>query len=57
MSSKVKWLAISTLLFGGATLFSGCLGEFWQGFWQTGWPTDNRMLNIAIDVLQEDLFG
>jgi hypothetical protein len=57
MSMKSKWLAISTLLFGGATIFQGCLGDFWQGFWQSGWPTNNRMLNIAFDVLNEELFG
>lgn len=58
MTKKSKWLTLSAALFGGATLFqSGCLGDFWAGFWNSGWPTDNRWLNIAIDVLNEELFG
>lgn len=53
-----KWLTLSALLFGGGTLFqSGCLGQFWDGFWNTGWPTDNPWINIGIDVLNEELFG
>ena len=57
MTKKSKWLTLSVALFGGATVFQGCLGEFWAGFWNSGWPTDNRWLNIAIDVLNEELFG
>lgn len=54
-----KWYTLTALLFGGATVFQGCLnwGGFWDGFWNTGWPTDNRWLNIGIDVLKEELFG
>jgi len=54
-----KWLKWSGLLFGGATVFQGggCLNDFWAGFWNTGWPTDSRWLNIAIDILNEELFG
>jgi hypothetical protein len=60
-----KWVSLSALLFGGATVFhSGCLsfgsigsGEFWDGMWNSGWPTNNAWLNIGIDVLKEELFG
>jgi len=56
--SLIKWAALA---FGGATVMawggSGCLGPVWQGFWNTGWPTDNRWLNLGIDVLNEELFG
>ena len=60
MIKKSTWLKLGAMLLGGATLFSnGCLNlqDFWDGFWNTGWPTDSRWLNVAIDVLQEDLFG
>lgn len=62
-----KWLTLSAALFGGATLFQGgCLGfggfdgflgDFWSGFWNTGFPTDNQWINIGLDVLNEELFG
>lgn len=56
--NKKSFLKWSALLFGGATLFqSGCLGDFWDGFFNSGWPTHNRAVNIAIDVLKEELFG
>jgi len=57
---KAKWLKLWAAVLGGATLFqAGCLNleDFWQGLWNTGWPTDNRWLNIAWDVLNEELFG
>ncbi len=53
-----KWIALATMAFGGATLFqNGCLGDVWQGFLNDGWPTNNRWINIAVDVLNEELFG
>jgi hypothetical protein len=55
-----KWTSLTALLFGGATVFqSGCLnwGSFWDGFFNSGWPSDNAWLNIGIDVLKEELFG
>jgi hypothetical protein len=54
---KSTWLKLSAMSLAGGLLLSGCLAQFWDGFWNTGWPTDNRWLNIAIDILQEDLFG
>lgn len=55
---KAKFFKLAALVLGGATVFqSGCLGDFWAGMWNTGWPSDNRVLNIAIDVLNEELFG
>jgi hypothetical protein len=56
--SKAKLYKLGAVLLGGGMLLqSGCLQDFWQGFWNTGWPADNRWLNIAIDVLNEELFG
>jgi len=56
--SKKLWLKAGALLVGGAVLFqNGCLSAFWDGFWNTGWPTDNRWMNILIDVLNEELAG
>lgn len=54
---KSTWLKLAAMSLAGGMLLSGCLAQFWDGFWNTGWPTDNRWLNIAIDILQEDLFG
>lgn len=52
-----KWITLSVLLFGGATVLNGCLNSFWQGFFNKGWPSNNRYLNIGLDVLNEELFG
>jgi len=52
-----KWVTLSALLAGGAMLLTGCLGSFWQGLWNTGWPADNQWMNIAIDVANEAIFG
>jgi hypothetical protein len=53
-----KWATLAITAFGGATLFqSGCLGDFWQGLWGRGWPTDNLWINVGWDVLNEELFG
>lgn len=54
---NAKFLAISALV-AGATLFqSGCLGAFVDGFFNSGWPTNNTWLNLGIDVLKEELLG
>lgn len=56
MTKKFKWLTLSLLATG--TLFaSGCLGAFWQGLWNTGFPANNRWINLGLDILNEDLFG
>lgn len=59
---KAKYFALVATTLSGAVLLSGCLGGlslngFWDGFWNSGWPTDNRWLNIGIDVVKEELFG
>ena len=54
---RAKWISITGMLAGGALLLqNGCLGSFWDGF-RTGWPSDNRFFNIAVDILNEQLFG
>lgn len=54
---NIKWATLAVLV-GSATLFqSGCLGAFWQGLWNTGWPTENRWLNLGIDIANEVIFG
>ena len=51
---KAKWATLSVMLAGGALLFqSGCLSAFWDGFWKTGLPSNNRWFNLAIDVANE----
>lgn len=56
---KSKLMALTAVLFGGATIFQfgGCLNQFWAGFFNTGFPTNNRAINLAIDILNEELFG
>jgi hypothetical protein len=57
MTKKSTWLKLSAILVaGGVLLGDGCLASFWEGFWQSGWPTDNRWLNLAIDIIKEDIF-
>ena len=51
-----KWLTL--VMLSSATLFgAGCLGSFWQGMWNTGWPTNNRWLNLGVDIANEVIFG
>lgn len=66
MSTKSKWTTLVASAFGGGTLFhfgclggfgEGSLGDFWDGFFNTGWPAGNRWANILLDVLNEELFG
>ena len=53
---KTKWIALGTLLTSGALLFqSGCLSAFWHGL--AYGPTDNRWLNIAVDLANKIVFG
>ncbi|MBU0618387.1 MAG: hypothetical protein KKI02_11770 [Planctomycetes bacterium] len=57
MTKKSTWLKLSAMLMGGGLLLgNGCLASFWEGFWGTGWPTDNPWLNVAIDIIKEDIF-
>jgi len=55
---KKKIFALTAMLMTGASLFQvGCLNSFWKGFFNEGWPSNNRWLNIAVDILNEELFG
>lgn len=57
MTKKSTWLKLSAMLVAGSVLFTdGCLAAFWEGFWGVGWPTDNPWLNLAIDIIKEDIF-
>lgn len=58
MNLKAKWTMLLASLVSGATVLqNGCLNSFWDGFFNSGWPTDNRWLNLTIDILNEELFG
>lgn len=58
MTKKSKLFALAALVLGGSTVFqSGCLSGFWGGLVGRGWPTENRWLNLGIDILNEELFG
>jgi hypothetical protein len=55
-----KWIALIAATIGGATLLQGSclnLGGIWRGMLAEGWPSDNRWLNLTIDILNEELFG
>lgn len=57
MNKKTKWITLASVIASGSMLFqSGCLSGFWNGLFNAGWPTNNRIINIAIDILKEDLF-
>ena len=58
MAKKPRWLKLVAMTLSGAALLQGgCLADFWEGFANTGWPTNNFWINVALDILQEDLFG
>lgn len=50
---KAKWMSLSVLVAAGALVSEGCLAAFWDGFWNSGWPANNRWVNLAYDVLVE----
>ncbi|MDX2198065.1 MAG: hypothetical protein SF069_03735 [Phycisphaerae bacterium] len=52
-----KWITLSALLAGATVFQNGCLSAFWNGFFNGGFPGENRVVNVALDVLQEELFG
>lgn len=58
---KSKWYTLAALVLGGGSLFQfgGCGGfnGFGSGLLSEGWPANNRWLNLAIDILNEELFG
>lgn len=56
MLKKSKLMLLGAIVAGGTLFQSGCLGGFWDGFLH-GFPTNNRTLNVLIDVLNEELFG
>ncbi len=51
MLKKTKWTTL-VLLAGSGIAFNGCLGAFWDGVWNSGWPQDQRWLNIASDIIK-----
>jgi hypothetical protein len=58
MNTKKFWSLVA-LTAGGFAMQFGCGGfnSFWKGFFNEGWPTNSREINILIDVLNEELFG
>ena len=53
---KVKWITLVLLATSTAT-FGGCVSAFWQGMWNTGWPTNNPWLNLGSDIVNEMMLG
>ena len=51
MRKNIKWLNLTLLAAGGLAL-EGCLGAFWSGLFNKGWPADNLPVNIAWDIIQ-----
>lgn len=59
---KAKLYTLAALVLGGSLFHIGCgsfgnLGGFGSGLLSKGWPGNNRWLNLAIDILNEELFG
>jgi hypothetical protein len=55
--NRAKWIALCTMVStGGLLLGNGCLTAFWQGF-TTGFPANNRWLNLAVDVAHAVVLG
>lgn len=55
---RIRWAALTALTAAGGLLFqSGCLSAFWQGFAGKGFPTDNRWINLALDIANEVMLG
>ncbi|MBL8880425.1 MAG: hypothetical protein JNG88_15030 [Phycisphaerales bacterium] len=57
MLKKVKFALLTAITTGTLFHTGGCLGGFWNGFFNDGFPTNNRWINVALDVLNEELFG
>lgn len=53
-----KFLTLALLVASGATVFqaNGCLNAFFRGFTQ-GFPANNRVASVVIDVITEELLG
>lgn len=52
---KISGLIAATL--GGSCLLNGCgWGDFWQG-WVTEGIVDNRIVDMVLDWLREDIFS
>jgi len=61
MLKKSKLFALAALALGGS-LFAGCgglggLGGFGKGLLSAGWSPGNRWAGLALDILNEELFG
>lgn len=58
MKKNKKFLALAMLVATGATVLqsNGCLNAFWRGFTR-GFPANNRIASVAIDVVTEELLG
>ena len=56
MRKNIKWLNLAVLAAGGLA-FQGCLGAFWDGVWNSGFPENNRAISIAWDVIQNILIA
>lgn len=51
MLKAKKWMTPALIASSGIA-FNGCLGAFWDGLWNTGWPREPRWLNIASDIIK-----
>ncbi len=54
---KKKWLSLTALASSAILLSNGCLGGLWDGLLNSGWPADNRWMNLGLDIANEVIFG
>jgi hypothetical protein len=52
MKRTRTWLTL-VVLSSGMLFINACLSSFWQGFRGTSWPSSNRWVNLAYDVVVE----
>lgn len=51
---KKQWIALTSLILGGATILPGC--GFWEGMLSKGF-VDNRIFEVIQDVVFEAIIG
>lgn len=54
---KAKLMILAAVVAGTVLDSSSCLNSFWNGLWNTGFPSNNLWINLGLDALNEVVFG